>query len=298
MQSITFLNRHLKTLTGAVHNHSEYSHDSSAKIDEILKAAKSNRLDFLTLNDHHNIFPESELNKALSRHKEKYNYKPLVMLGAELNDPNELHHLLIFDQPIPSEGKEIEEYLEIVQSREGVVIAAHPYEKRASSSYPIYSWTKLHLLEKVDGLEIWNFSSSWLSKLNVPKNGLFLYLFPITSIRRPFIESLKLWDDLSKRGFQKSAVGSTDAHSTEKKIGFLRLKILTHKYLFSTIRTNVLLDESELVNQTNVINALAKGNSYIVNYRVGYPHKFYAGIGNKEGEGVIFGEQIKGEQGL
>ncbi|MFA7598819.1 MAG: PHP domain-containing protein, partial [Candidatus Cloacimonas sp.] len=251
MTTVNFLNRQYTELTGAVHNHTEYSHDCDVKIEKILIAAKENRLDYFTLNDHHSVYPETELNKALGSFKNKKGYKPIVILGTELNDPKKQHHLLIFDSHFTEERKEIEEYLEEYEKRDSLMFAAHPYEERASNKYPLYIWERTDLLERLDGLEIWNYASSWLSKLNPATNGILMYLFPHRFVRKPFPKSIVLWDNLNLKGLRKSAVGSTDAHSTVKRYGFLKLKILTHKYLFGTVRTNVLLPEGSPVDNSS-----------------------------------------------
>ena len=74
--------------------------------------------------------------------------------------------------------------------------------------------------------------------------------------------------------------------------------MLTHKFLFSTIRTNVLLKEDCLPSNDNILKALKNGNSYIANYSLGNPYNFYAGIGNDKGEGVSFGEEIRWDKDL
>lgn len=298
MLDINFLNRKYNILTGAVHNHTEHSYDSTAKIEDVLEAAKVNRLDYLTINDHHAIFPDELLDSALKELKEKTKYEPIVIVGTELNDKNKAHHILIFDKEFPLENSSIESYLELLKSREEISFAAHPYEERVSDKYPLYTWNKLDLLEKVTGLEIWNFSSSWLSKLNPKVNGLLLLIFPNLFVRKPFKQSLILWDNLNRKGLRKSAIGSTDAHSTAYKLGFINITVLSHKYLFGTIRTNLLIDQSVPVSRVSILKALAKGNSYIVNYRLGNPMRFYAGIGHTAGFGVSFGEEIPWEEDL
>ena len=52
------------------------------------------------------------------------------------------------------------------------------------------------------------------------------------------------------------------------------------------------------INDSSILNALRNGNSYIVNYKMGNPLHFYAGICNDSGEGVIFGEEIELHEGL
>lgn len=298
MRIVGFLSRRYTELTGAIHNHSNYSYDCDVEIDTIIESAFKSRLDYLTLNDHHAIPDCKEIEKQLRLSQEKNGYQPIVIAGCELNDPNDYHHLLAFGMKCPNNGKTAEEYIKDIRDSSGYLFAAHPFEKRVCKDYPLYIWEKIDLLEKVDGLEIWNFSSSWLCNLHPRRNGLLLLLFPNWFVRKPFRENLLLWDNLIKRGLRISAIGSTDAHGTNHKTLFIRFRILTHKYLFGTIRTNVLLAEGQEKSSENILQALKKGNSYIVNYRLGNPYNFYAGIGSEEGLGVSFGEEIKMRKNL
>ncbi len=298
MRSVKILKRKYTELTGTIHNHSNFSYDCDVKIDTILKAARKHRLDYLTINDHHALMDEDVLEQGLQKFREEYSYKPFVLAGSELNDPEEYHHLLTFGDNLPYKELTAEEYIDEIRSRGKVLFAAHPYEKRVCKDYPLYIWEDVDLLEKVDGLEIWNFSSSWLSKLHPRRNGLLLLLFPSWFVRNPFPENLILWDNLNRKGIKTSAIGSTDAHATVHKTLFVRFRVLTHNYLFKTIRTNVLLPEGISPDNRNILQALKNGNSYIVNYRQGYPYNFYAGIGNEEGSAVSFGEEIKWEKNL
>jgi hypothetical protein len=298
MQSVTILKRKYRELSGAIHNHSCFSYDCDICLDTILKAAHKHRLDYFTLNDHQAVVDQETLEKSLERFRTEKAYLPFVFGGSELNDPDDRHHLLVFESALPADNLPVEEYIERVREEKGFLFAAHPFEKRVCKDYPLYIWDKTELLEKVDGLEIWNFSSSWLSKLHPRRNGFLLLFFPGWYVRNPFPENLKLWDDLNRKGKRISAIGSTDAHGTRHQLLFIKFRILTHNYLFRTIRTNVLLSEEIVPSKNNILQALKRGNSYIVNYRQGYPYRFYAGIGNRTGKGVSFGEEIKWEKGL
>jgi len=298
MRTVNILNRRYTELTGAIHNHSNFSYDCDVTLDTILNAALKNRLDYLTINDHHAVPDEEDITRSLQKYKEEKAYEPYLLTGSELNDSEEHHHLLTFGRKYQEKDRAIEEYIELIKSDGGVIFAAHPYEKRVCKDYPLYIWAKIDLLEKVNGMEIWNYSSSWLSKLHPRRNGIFLLLFPNWFVRNPFRENLILWDNLNNKGFRISAIGSTDAHGTNYKALFIRFRVLTHKFLFRTIRTNVLLGEDIPLSNDSILNALKNGNSYVVNYTLGNPYNFYAGIGNDAGEGVSFGEEIEWQKNL
>lgn len=298
MRTVNILNRSYTELTGVIHNHSNYSYDCDVNLETILQAAYKNRLDYLTLNDHHAITDPEEATLVLSKFKDAKAYEPYLLVGSELNDPEEYHHILAFNCEVTEKDKTAEEYIALIRKNKGILFAAHPYEKRICKDYPLYIWPKIELLEKIDGMEIWNYTSSWLSKLHPRRNGIFLVLFPNWFVRNPFKENFILWDNLNNKGLKISAIGSTDAHGTNHKSLFFRFRILTHKFLFRTIRTNVLIDKELPVNNNSILNGLKKGNSYVVNYALGYPYNFYAGIGNEDGQGVSFGEEILWQKNL
>jgi hypothetical protein len=53
-----------------------------------------------------------------------------------------------------------------------------------------------------------------------------------------------------------------------------------------------LIPEDKETNQKNILKAIKKGHSYIVNYKRGNPYNFYAGICDDKASGVSFGEEI------
>ncbi len=298
MRTVNILSRRYVELTGAIHNHSSFSYDCDVEIGAILQAAFKNQLDYLTINDHHAIPDEKVVRQELQRVKDENGYEPFVITGSELNDPEDNHHLLTFGQDVPQGNRQVEEYIQEIRENSGLLFAAHPYERRICKDYPLYIWEKVEQLEKVDGMEIWNFTSSWLSKLHPRRNGLLFVLFPSLFVKNPFQQNLILWDNLNSKGFRIAAIGSTDAHGTNHRFLFIRFRVLTHRFLFSTIRTNVLLPEEVELSEKNILQALKRGNSYIVNYRAGNPYNFYAGIGNGEEKVVSFGEEIVWEKDL
>ena len=129
--------------------------------------------------------------------------------------------------------------------------------------------------------------------MNPKLNGIFLVLFPSLFVNRPPRETLNYWDKLNNMGKRRSAIGSVDAHSERVKKFGLKLDFLTHKTLFRSIRTNVLIPEEAQIDQNNILRALKNGNSYIVNYKVGNPYDFYAGIASTKHNSAIFGEELQ-----
>jgi len=158
--------------------------------------------------------------------------------------------------------------------------------------YPKYQWSRLEM-DDFDGLEIWNFISSWLKTMHDWRNGAFHLIFPQMFIRRPYRKVLKYWDKLNLTGKHKAGIGAIDAHGFSIKLLGLNLKVLTHNHLFAYIRTNVLIPYRKDPDQQDVLAALRDGHCYVVNQRLGVPYNFYAGISSDKGESAICGESIE-----
>jgi len=285
MKNKNIFNTRYFELTGCIHNHSEHSFDSHVKLSKIIRSAKKCELDYITINDHKTF--EAKNDEAVKNEKDL-----IVIVGAEINDPEKNNHLLVFNTDKILIGKEVEEYTKFYSETKAISFVAHPFEKRSSKLFRKYIWTDKEN-DSFDGIEIWNYLSEWIGKLNPKLNGLFLVLFPSLFIRKPHREALDYWDELNKAGRRKSAIGSVDAHSQRIKKFKLKLEFLTHKTMFKVIHTNVLIPEKDHLDDKNILKALKNGNSYIVNYKVGNPYDFYAGIAASKDKSAIFGQEIK-----
>jgi hypothetical protein len=289
MKQRIIFNRKFWELTGCIHNHTKYSYDSKAPLEKVIKAARENDLDYFTITDHRVM--KAKEDEAYKKEKEIK-----IIVGCEINDNDNKNHLLVFGSDRIITGSDAQYYTKEYMRENATTFVAHPIEKRACDEFATYEWTDLEN-SNFNGLEIWNYMSQWISKLKIKRNGLFLVLMPNLVVRKPFKEILEYWDKLNIAGLRKSAIGSVDAHEQQHKVFGINIRFLGHKFLFKTIRTNILIPNDKDVTKENIINALANGNSYIVNYRCGIPYNFYAGISDKKNE-AIFGEEIKFNEDL
>ena len=284
MRKKQIFTRTFHELTGCIHNHTEYSFDSVIKIEKILKAAKNNDLDYITINDHMTL--DAAKDESVLNEKEI-----IVIVGSEVNDETNNNHFLVYNVDKILQERDAKKYVSSYIQNGAIGFAAHPHEKRACSILRKYIWTDI-ANDDFTGLEVWNALSDWVSRMNPRLNGLFLVLFPSFFIKKPLRENLRYWDSLNNSGKRKVAIGSVDAHSETFKKWGIKFVFLTHNSLFKTVRTNLLINEKEEINEENILNAIKKGNSYIVNYKMGNPYNFYAGI-KSENQNAIFGEEIE-----
>lgn len=285
MKNKNIFNKNYLELTGCVHNHTIYSFDADVKLNKIIKAAKKNELDYITINDHDT---KEAANDIIVKNEKDL----IIIVGTEINDPQKNNHLLVFNTDEIIKGMEVEDYLAKYAKSEAICFAAHPFEERASARFRKYIWTDKKN-DAFDGIEIWNYLSEWIGKLNPKFNGLIFILFPSLFVKKPLRETLSYWDNLNVNGKRRSAIGSVDAHSERfDKLG-LKFSFLTHRTLFRSLRTNILISKESTIDQLNILKALKRGNSYIVNYKRGDPYNFYAGIAGLNGDSAIFGEELK-----
>ena len=285
MRNKKIFKRKFYELTGSVHIHTEYSHDSTTSLKKILGYAHKYGIDFITVNDH--FTKEAENDPVLKKEK-----KVKCLVGIEVNDKDLINHYLVFGSDDTKKRDTADEYVRFYKEEGAVGFIAHPIDERKNYSIKDYPWTATHLTE-FDGIEIWNYVSSWLRNLNPKKNGLFWVLFQNLIIKRPPRKNIEFWDNYINRGFKKAAIGSIDAHTHTLKILGKKISILTHKSLMKSIRTNVLIPRENGVTNNSILQAMKKGNSYIINYKLGRPYDFYAGVTDSKNVKAIFGEEIE-----
>lgn len=217
---------------GAVHLHSDFS-DGSLPIPEIAAIASGRQLDFLMFSDHHTLEPKR-------RGLEGWHGPVLVLIGYEINDPDDRNHYLAFglDEEVGS-GLSAAEYVERVRERGGFGVIAHPAEKRNfSEAYPPYPWTDWEV-EGFDAIEIWNQLSEWMEGVTRGNIG-WRILHPLRSIRFPVWETLERWDRFN-RSRRVVGIGGIDVHAFQIKVlGLFPVEIYPYKVQFRSIRTHVL----------------------------------------------------------
>ncbi|MBN2102776.1 CehA/McbA family metallohydrolase [bacterium] len=259
-------------LIGAIHLHSDYS-DGTLPIPEIAAIASEKELDFLMFSDHNTLAPKHESLEGWYGHV-------LVLIGCELNDPDERNHYLAFriDKEIPK-NQSPEAYVKQVKEAGGFGIIAHPAEKRNfSDAYPPYPWTAWHVNE-FDGIEIWNQLSEWMEGVT-RRNIAWRILHPLRSIRFPVWETLDRWDQLN-RSRRVVGIGGIDVHAHRVRLWkIISVEIYPYKVQFKSIRTHFLvyppvtpgLDFHE--SEFRVFDALTQGRCFISNFALGNARGF------------------------
>jgi hypothetical protein len=221
---------------GNLHIHSIHS-DGAEDIPSIAKAAARVGLDFVCLNDH------DFLSDRLYLEEEGFYNNVLLLVGLEIGRRH--HHYLAYDITEKVSGDDVapQQVIDSVNKQGGFGFLAHPFEKGMPffQRSVAFRWDDL-LIKDYAGICIWNFSSRWKERVKSFAHGLFHLLFKHSTLKGPSQETLSFWD-ATCRERRVSGIGGSDAHATDFRWGFIRIRPFTYDVLLSTIDTHILLPE-------------------------------------------------------
>ena len=249
--------------TGVIHFHSLYSFDGRVSIEEIIKAAGENGIDFLMLTDHSTL-------GARKDGLEGWNGGILLVVGQEITP--RFNHYLAFDinEELIFNENDIEckpqDYIDRVNALGGIGFIAHPdhegTKKFHVKHFPWQDWS----VYGYTGMGVWDFMTDWQSTLKSLPSALIAYLFPAYVLKGPRDKTLERWDHLNKEG-RVVGIGELDNHDTPRKILGITVGVFPFKRAFRFTRTHLLLD-NPLKGKAEedikaLLNALANGRAYV-----------------------------------
>jgi hypothetical protein len=279
---------------GVIHVHTFLGGHSTGTFSELIAAAKANQLDFVIMTEH----PQAEFDTATMTLNGTFS-GVLFINGNEVVTANG-DRLLLIPGSNDARNASSQSSAEVVgkqKSSGGLAIAAYPTESTNWKTTP------------VDGLEVYNLfvNARQASKLVLFFDGLWSYhsyanLMFANFFARPD-DSLKLWDELLSAGNRRLvATAGNDAHSniglsindaTGKQL--VGLKLDPYERSFHTVRTHVLIPKDKPFSRESVLEALAKGHSYISFDLFGDPKGFVFTAANT---GKISGDEIPFQNGI
>lgn len=262
-----------EVVTGCFHIHTTDS-DGTKPIEEVASIADEVGLDFIMVTDHMTL-------KSLKEGKEGYYGKTLVIIGYEVNDPDNKNHYLIFNlDDVLDPDLHASEYVAQAAEKGGLGVIAHPDEIRGHlPKYPSYPWTEWGVKE-YEGIEIWNHMSEWMEGLK-KYNKLKMVLYPRKLLKKPTNRILTIWDTVNRER-KVAGIGSIDVHGFPYRAGPIRLTIFPYKVQYKSIRTHLLLDRplsKDLPEaKKQIFRAIRECRIFISNYRWGDASGFYVDI--------------------
>lgn len=187
-------------IVGAYHLHTRFS-DGRGKVEDVVKAARKNQLDFIILTDH------GHPNQACLQ-SQGWRQGVLVLAGSELSTNRGHLVALAFSDSLKVLPRLAEEAARTIQQEGGFTIIAHPYSKTS------WSWGKeneLYLgLELIDADTM--FKNKWLSILPLFPLLLFNQRAFALKMLEPFPSPSRQWDLLNEKNPPLYGFFSCDAH--------------------------------------------------------------------------------------
>lgn len=244
---------------GVFHIHSALGGHSTGTFDEIVRAAKGNRLAFVVMTEHPNAFVNSAEATLHGAHE-----GVLFVGGSELaaSDGGRLFVVPGLTAPEPA-------------SLQDLVTRAKGENRLAIVGYPeqVRDWQ----LKGYDGVEVYNLYTN-SKKINYAVlffDGLWSYWGYPTLLFATFYErpgdNLKKWDEINAAGSQRAfAVAGNDAHanvglSFQEQTGdkLFDIKLDPYERSFRVVRNHVLLRKGETLNAESLLAALRGGHSFV-----------------------------------
>jgi hypothetical protein len=252
---------------GVIHVHSFLGGHSNGTFAEIERAAQANGLAFVLMSEH----PSGDYDtRALTLKGVRGGV--LFVQGSETSESAE-------DRLLTSGGStaaattggasavaSTQESINRAKAAGQLIFIAHPET--------FHSWREV---SGFDGMEIYNLHADAknINRLSLFFDGLWSYRSYPHLLWTRFYQSpdanLQRFDELTAReGRKVVAIAGNDAHAN---IGLslrplagkplLELKLDPYERSFQVVRTHVLLERSQALNEENLLNALAHGHAYV-----------------------------------
>jgi len=256
--------------TGVIHFHSSLSFDGHSPIEDILRAAEKNGIDFLMLTDHDHL-------KAREEGWEGWQGKTLLIVGEEIAP--RYNHYLAFNikEPVVShDGRTAnspQKYMDEVRRQGGIGFIAHP-DHQGTKLFHVkqYNW-KDWKVSGYAGISIWDFMTDWQSSLSSYRRAFFSFLFPAHFLKGPRRVTLERWDTLNQTN-KVVGIGELDNHASTKKIGIFNIVAFPFEQAFRFVCTHILTKEPFSMDKDKdirlVYDSLLRGRCY---FSLEYFHK-------------------------
>lgn len=266
-----------RDLRGAVHVHSRYSHDSKGTFDDIVRAARKARLDFVVVTDHNTL-------QGLREKMDGFYGNTLVLIGTEIST-GAGHLLALGISEDPDRNQDPSEILRRIAAEGGLSFIAHGEDKKKRWA----DWS----VAPLTGMEIYSLSSDvradgylavGLGAIALPPRLFFRSVFdkPEALLRR--------WDELLRER-RLVGLGSLDAHA---KVRLLGRPIDDYSTMFRVVQTHVWASEP---SKGAVLEALKQGHVYVGFDLVAPIRNFLLWAESPEGV-ALMGDEVKFEKDL
>lgn len=253
-----------KEYVGVFHVHSLLGGHSTGTLEEIVRAAKSERLDFVVMTEH----PSPRIDTAAATLKGVHD-GVLFVGGSELVASDGGRLFVAPGVPALAQNPPLQQLVTRAGSESRLAVVGYPEEARDRG------------LAGFDGIEVYNLytNAKRINYATMLFDGLWSYwgrpeLLFARFYERP-AENLRRWDEYNASGNRRAyAFAGNDAHANVglafqdqngKKI--FDFKLDPYDRSFSLVRTHVLLDRGALedgpFDEPRLLGALRRGNFFI-----------------------------------
>lgn len=252
-------------LVANLHMHTRYS-DGSGLHADIARAALDAGLDVVIVTDHNVL-----VNGFESYHRK--NGKTLLMLiGEEVHDQARLpqkSHLLVLgcNREMARFADDPQRLIDRVRESGGLSFIAHPRDP----ALPLFheddiSWEDWQV-SGYTGIELWNGLSELKTHIKNWMDAIFYGFFPHYLAHGPHPEVLARWDDLLAQDRKVVAIGGSDAHALNIRVGPIRRTIYPYEFHFRAINTHLLTPQPLTGDMTSdkkmIYQAFQQGHCFV-----------------------------------
>jgi len=246
--------------TGIIHAHTNIGGHSTGTFDELIKAAESNRLDYVLMTEHvAELFDTSALTLNGKYHG------TLFLGGQEVNTATGDRFLLIpgSAESFPDARLETPPFLEKYKAQNKLVLVTYPEKLKSRDA-------------AFDGIEVFSLhtNAKRMNPVLFAEDALWsFYSYPELLLTKYFTrpdENLRQYDELIQAR-KLTLFAGADAHSN---IGFhlfgddaqnkiINLKFDDYATIFRLARNHVLLEKDQPLTPENLLGALKNGHSFV-----------------------------------
>jgi hypothetical protein len=251
---------HREEYAGVFHVHSSLGGHSTGTLEEIVRAAKAERLAFVVMTEH----PSPLLNTAEATLRGTHD-GVLFLGGSELVASDGGRLFVVPGVAAPAQNPPLQELIRRARSEGRLAVVGYPEEARDRA------------LSGHDGVEVYNLytNAKRINYVTFFFDGLWSYwgrpeLLFTRFYERPG-ENLRRWDEHNASGAGRAyAFAGNDAHANVgiafqdragKKI--LDIKLDPYERSFRLVRTHVLLEKGAPFDELTLLAALRRGNFFL-----------------------------------
>lgn len=246
---------------GVFHVHSSLGGHSTGTLEEIVRAARANNLHFVVMTEH----PSAHTNTSEATLKGLHD-SVLFINGSEIATPDGTRLFILPGVEASAANTSAPDLITKAKESGRLAFVAYPEEAR-----------DLAALGTADGLEVYNLytNSKRISYARLFFDclwscGPYPDLLFSTFYERP-ADNLKRWDaSNAANGRRWVALGGNDAHANvglalREQTGepVFEIKLDPYERSFQVVRNHVLLDKSQTLDATSLLDALHRGRSFI-----------------------------------